>query len=64
MYNSGMHGGWADLAQGQGFTVETVGVAEFSLVLLVLITFFIIGFGTGKTHVAFIDTIFAEVLFT
>jgi hypothetical protein len=63
MYNSGMHGGWAPLAQGQGFKVENAGADERLLVLLVLVAIFIIGFSTGKTHVTFIDAIFTEILF-
>jgi len=64
MYNGGMHGGWAPLAQGQGFKVKTAGENEPLLVFLVLLALFIIGFGTGKTHVTFIDAIFAEILVT
>jgi hypothetical protein len=64
MCNGGMHGGWAHLAQGQGFKVETAAAIEPLLVLLVLVALLIIGFSTGKTHVTFIDAIFTEVLFT
>jgi hypothetical protein len=64
MYKRGMDGGWAHPAQGQGFNVETAGSAECSLLLLILLTLFIIGFGTGKTHVTFVNAIFAKVLFT
>jgi hypothetical protein len=64
MDNGGMYGGWAHLAQGQGFKVKIAMSDELLLVLLVLVSLFIISFGTGKAHVPFIDAIFAEVLFT
>jgi hypothetical protein len=57
-----MHGGWAHLAQGQGFKVVTSRVEEPLLVFLFLLAIFIIGFGTGETHIAFIDAIFTEIL--
>jgi hypothetical protein len=62
MYDGGMNGGWAHLAQGPGFKVVTSGVDEPLLVLLFLFAVFIIGFGAGETHVAFIDAIFTEIL--
>jgi hypothetical protein len=48
--------------KGQGFKVAIAGVSEPLLVLVFLFALFIISFGTGKTHVAFIDAIFTEVL--
>ena len=50
------------LPKGQGIKVATSGVEEPLFVLLFLLSIFIIGFGTGETHVAFIDAIFAEIL--
>ena len=64
MYSSGMHGGWAHLAQGQGFKVSTSGAEEPLLVILFLVAFFIIGFCTGKTHITLIDAVFAKILLT
>jgi len=49
--------------KGQGFKIATSGVDEPLLVLLFLLAIFIIGFGTGETHVAFIDAIFTEIVF-
>ena len=48
--------------KGQGFKVATSGADEPLLVLLFLFAIFIIGFRTGKTHVTFIDAIFAKIL--
>jgi hypothetical protein len=48
--------------KGQGFKVVISGVDERLLVLLFLFAIFIIGFGAGETHVAFIDAIFTEIL--
>ena len=48
--------------KGQGFKVAISEVDERLLVLLFLFAIFIIGFGTGETHVAFIDAIFTEIL--
>jgi hypothetical protein len=48
--------------KGQGFKIVTSGVEEPLLVFLFLLAIFIIGFGTGETHVAFIDAIFTEIL--
>jgi hypothetical protein len=48
--------------KGQGFKVAISGVDEPLLVVLFLFPLFIISFGTGKTHIAFIDAIFAKIL--
>jgi hypothetical protein len=40
----------------------TSGADEPLLVLLFLFAILVIGFGTGETHVAFIDAIFTEIL--
>jgi hypothetical protein len=50
--------------KGQGFKGATAGVCEPLLVLVFLFAPFVISFGTGKTHVAFIDAIFTEILLT
>jgi hypothetical protein len=50
--------------KGQGFKVVMSGVDERLLVLLFLFTIFIIGFGAGETHIAFVDAIFTEILLT
>jgi hypothetical protein len=48
--------------RGQGFKIVTSGADEPLLVLLFLFAILVIGFGTGETHVAFIDAIFTEIL--
>jgi hypothetical protein len=48
--------------QGEGYSVAGSGAEEPLLVLLFLFSLFIVGFGTGKTHVTFIDAIFTEIL--
>jgi hypothetical protein len=48
--------------KGQGFKIVTSGADEPLLVLLFLFAILVIGFGTGETHVAFIDAIFTEIL--
>jgi hypothetical protein len=48
--------------KGQGFKVVTSGVEKPLLVFLFLLAIFIIGFGTGETHIAFIDAVFTEIL--
>ena len=64
MDNGGMYGGWAHLAQIRRLKVKIAMSYELLLVLFVLVSIFIISFGTGKAHVPFIDAIFAKVLFT
>jgi hypothetical protein len=48
--------------KGQGFKVVPSGVEKPLLVFLFLLAIFIIGFGTGETHIAFIDAVFTEIL--
>jgi hypothetical protein len=48
--------------KGQGFKVAISGVDEPLLVVLFLFALFIISFGAGKTHIAFIDAIFTKIL--
>jgi hypothetical protein len=48
----------------RGVKVTTCEVDEPLFVFVFLFALFIIGFGTGETHIAFIDTIFAEILLT
>jgi hypothetical protein len=48
--------------KGQGFKVVTSGVEAPLLVFLFLLAIFIIGFGTGEAHIAFIDAVFTEIL--
>jgi hypothetical protein len=46
----------------QGVYIATPGAEEPLLVLLFLFAIFIVSFGTGETHVTFIDAIFTEIL--
>jgi hypothetical protein len=48
--------------QGEGYSVAGSGAEEPLLVLLFLFTISIVSFGTGETHVTFIDAIFAKIL--
>jgi hypothetical protein len=48
--------------KGQGFKVATAGADELLLVILFLFAIFIISFCTGKTHITFIDAVFAKIL--
>jgi hypothetical protein len=48
----------------QGCKVMIAGADEPLLVLVLLLAIFIIGFGTGETHITFIDAIFAKILLT
>jgi hypothetical protein len=50
------------LPKGQGIKVTTSEVEEPLFVLLFRLSIFVIGFGTGEAHVAFIDAIFTEIL--
>jgi hypothetical protein len=48
--------------QSQGCSVARSGAEEPLLVLLILFGILIVSFGTGETHVTFIDAIFTEIL--
>jgi hypothetical protein len=48
--------------KGPGSNVSISGVEAPLLVLLFVFAIFIVGFGTGETHVALIDAIFAKIL--
>jgi hypothetical protein len=48
--------------EGQGANVSTSGVEAPLLVLLFVFDIFVVGFGTGETHVTFIDAVFTEIL--
>jgi hypothetical protein len=50
------------LPKGQGIKVTTSEVEEPLLVLLFRLSIFVVGFGTGEAHVAFVDAIFTEIL--
>ena len=50
------------MPKGQGIKVTTSEVEEPLFVLLFRLGIFVIGFGTGEAHVAFIDAIFTEIL--